>query len=283
MVKGEEMGLKDRRLGFVGGGQMAEAIIKGLLSSGLTEAPQVFVSEPLAARREYLQKTFPGLHLLSDNRELVRQTELVVLAVKPQVMRQVLEEIAPEVKEKHLIISIAAGIPLSFLERYLPVEARVIRVMPNTPALVLAGISAYTGGKNVSTADLELAQEFLSALGEALELPESLFDAVTGLSGSGPAFVALFLEALIDGGVKMGLPRPIAEKLALETVLGTAKLMKETQKDPYALKAMVTSPGGTTICGVKALMEKGLHAAVMEAVEQATKRSAELSRLVEEG
>ncbi|NPB09177.1 MAG: pyrroline-5-carboxylate reductase [Thermodesulfobacteria bacterium] len=270
------------RIGFIGGGQMAEAIIRGLLSSGRTKAERIAVSEPLPERRAYLEKTYPGLEVLGDNLDLVRKADLVVLAVKPQVMARVLEEIAPAVEPRHLVISIAAGIPLSFLEKRLPPGTRIIRVMPNTPALVLAGISAYTGGQSVSREDLELAQEFLSSLGEALELPESLFDAVTGLSGSGPAFVALFIEALTDGGVKMGLPRPVAEKLALETVLGTARLMKEAQKNPYELKAMVTSPGGTTICGIKALQDKGLPAAVMEAVEQATKRSQELSRLVEE-
>ena len=275
------MSLRDKRLGFIGGGQMAEAIIKGVLASGLTTADRISVSEPLSARRDYLRETFPELKLLADNRKLVQESEVVVLAVKPQVMPKVLEEIAPEVGEHHLLISIAAGITLGFLEKLLPEKARIIRVMPNTPALVLAGISAYTGGRNVSSSDLALAREFLSALGEAVELPEALFDAVTGLSGSGPAFVALFIEALIDGGVKVGLPRPVAEKLALETVLGTAKLMKETKKNPYALKAMVTSPGGTTICGVKALMDKGLHAAVMEAVEQATRRSEELSKNLE--
>ena len=274
------MALKDLKIGFIGGGQMAEAIIRGLLGSGKTTAEKIIVSEPLPERKRYLEETFTGLKTLADNKALVQEADLVVLAVKPQVIRHVLEEIAPVLEKRHLLISIAAGIPLAFLERYLPQGVRVIRVMPNTPALVLAGVSAYTGGSGVSQEDLALAKEFLSALGEALELPETYFDAVTGLSGSGPAFVAAFVEGLIDAGVRVGLPRPIAEKLALETVLGTAKLMREAQKNPYELKAMVTSPGGTTIAGIKALAARGFQGAVMEAVEAATERSKELTKLV---
>ncbi len=259
---------------------MAEALIRGLLSSKRTTPEKIIVSEPLAERRRYLVETFAGLKTLADNKTLVREADLIVLAVKPQIIKQVLQEIAPLVERRHLIISIAAGIPLAFLERYLPSKTRVIRVMPNTPALVLAGVSAYTGGQAVSPEDLALAREFLSGFGVALELPEHYFDAVTGLSGSGPAFVAAFVEALTDGGVRVGLPRPVAEKLALETVLGTAKLMLRAQKDPYALKSMVTSPGGTTIAGLKVLAKSGFNGSVMEAVEEATKRSQELSRLV---
>ncbi len=272
--------LNELQIGFIGGGQMAEALIRGLLSSKRTTPEKIIVSEPLAERRRYLVETFAGLKTLADNKTLVREADLIVLAVKPQIIKQVLQEIAPLVERRHLIISIAAGIPLAFLERYLPSKTRVIRVMPNTPALVLAGVSAYTGGQAVSPEDLALAREFLSGFGVALELPEHYFDAVTGLSGSGPAFVAAFVEALTDGGVRVGLPRPVAEKLALETVLGTAKLMLRAQKDPYALKSMVTSPGGTTIAGLKVLAKSGFNGSVMEAVEEATKRSQELSRLV---
>ncbi len=270
----------EKRLGFIGGGQMAEAMIKGLLASKTVQPEQILVSEPLPERRDYLAKTYK-VTALESNPALVKEVEIVVLAVKPQVLAGVLEEISPVVNPSHhLIISIAAGIPLLFLERRLPEGTRVIRVMPNTPALVLSGISAYTPGQRATAEDLALAREILSALGECLELPEVYFDAVTGLSGSGPAFVALFIEALVDGGVKVGLPRPVAERLAVETVLGTAKLMKETKRDPYQLKAMVTSPGGTTIAGVKAMAEGAFSATVMEAVEAATKRSEELSKLI---
>ncbi len=273
------MALK-KKLGFIGGGQMAEAMIKGLLASKTVRAERISVSEPLPERREYLAKTYK-VTVFEKNPVLVKEVEIVILAVKPQVLGEVLEEISSVVDPSHhLIISIAAGIPLLFLERRLPEGTRVIRVMPNTPALVLSGISAYTPGQRATAEDLALAREILSALGECLELPEIYFDAVTGLSGSGPAFVALFIEALVDGGVKVGLPRPVAERLAVETVLGTAKLMKETKRNPYQLKAMVTSPGGTTIAGVKAMAEGAFSATVMEAVEAATKRSEELSRLI---
>ncbi len=273
------MALK-KKLGFIGGGQMAEAMIKGLLASKTVQSKQILVSEPLPERRDYLAKTYK-VTTLENNPALVKEAEIVILAVKPQVLAGVLEEIFPVVDPSHhLIISIAAGIPLLFLERRLPEGTRIIRVMPNTPALVLSGISAYTPGQRATAEDLALAREILSALGECLELPEVYFDAVTGLSGSGPAFVALFIEALVDGGVKVGLPRPVAERLAVETVLGTAKLMKETKRNPYQLKAMVTSPGGTTIAGVKAMAEGAFSATVMEAVEAATKRSEELSRLI---
>ena len=275
------MALRDVKIGFIGGGQMAEALLKGLFKAGATEPEKVLVSEPYAPRREHLSREFPGVKVIFDNCALVRESDFVVLAVKPQVMKEVLKEISLSVDpERHLILSIAAGIPSSFLEAFLPEKTRVIRVMPNTPALVLEGVSAFTGGRYTTPEDLALAEEFLKAFGECVALPESYFDAVTGLSGSGPAFVAAFYEALVDGGVKVGLPRPVAEKLALQTILGTARLLKETAKDPYQLKAMVTSPGGTTIAGLKALAERAFPGAVMEAIEAATARSAELTREV---
>ncbi len=275
------MALKDLKLGFIGGGQMAEALLKGLFKAQVTSPNKVLVSEPYPPRRDYLVQTFPGLKVIFDNCALVREADFIVLAVKPQVMEEVLKEISLVIDpQRHLVLSIAAGIPSAFIEAFLPEKTRVIRVMPNTPALVLEGISAYCGGRYTTPEDLSLAEEFLKAFGEALHLPELYFDAVTGLSGSGPAFVAAFYESLVDGGVKVGLPRPIAERLALQTILGTAKLIKETTKDPYQLKAMVTSPGGTTICVLKALAERGFSGAVMEAVEAATKRSEELTAKV---
>ncbi len=267
-------------VGFIGGGQMAEAMIKGLLSSQTIEACKIYVSEPIQERRNYLVQAYE-VKVFERNSALVKEADIIILAVKPQVLSEVLAEISPAIEVKrHLVISIAAGISLAFLERRLPEGTRVIRVMPNTPALVLAGISAYTPGKKATKEDLDVAKEILSALGECLQLPETFFDAVTGLSGSGPAFVAIFLEALIDGGVKVGLPRPIAERLALQTVVGTIRLMKESGRDPYQIKAMVTSPGGTTIAGVKALARGAFSATVMDAIEAATKRSEELSRLI---
>ncbi len=275
------MGLKDLTLGFIGGGQMAEALIRGLLKSQSTAPERIIVSEPFEPRQKYLTREFPGLKAIFDNCGLVRESDFIVLAVKPQIMKEVLSEISLAVDPtRHLVVSIAAGIPLAFLERFLPEKTRVVRVMPNTAALVLASISAFTGGRYTTAEDLALVEEFLKAFGECLLLPEVYFDAVTGLSGSGPAFVAAFLEALIDGGVKVGLPRPVAEKLALVTLSGTAKLFQETGKNPYEIKSMVTSPGGTTICGLKALAERGFSGSLMAAVEAATERSAELTEKV---
>ncbi|WP_457756173.1 pyrroline-5-carboxylate reductase [Thermodesulfatator indicus] len=274
------MSLKGLKIGFIGGGQMASAIIKGLIDSKAALPENIIVSEPSPERREYLKNTFPGIKIIFDNCALVKEADLIVLAVKPQIIKEVLKEITLCVDtSRHLIISIAAGIPIALLEAHLPEKTKVVRVMPNTPALVQAGISVYTGGRYTSSEDLALAREFLEAFGKAIELPETYFDAVTGLSGSGPAYVAAFVEALIDGGVKVGLPRPVAEILAQETILGTLKLMQGTGKNPYELKSMVTSPGGTTICGLKALEEGAFKATVMDAVEESANRSKELTLL----
>ena len=265
------------RLGFIGGGRMAEAIIKGLLTSGEMAAEAITVSEPSEARQKYLQDTY-GVKAFFDNLTLVRESSVVLLAVKPQVAPQVLNEIREVVAETTpLLISIVAGLSIARMEELLGGASRLVRVMPNTPALVLSGVSAICGGKGASEEDLTVAERIFSALGEVLRVPESLFDAVTGLSGSGPAYVFAFIEALVDGGVKEGLPREVAEKLAVETVFGAAKLMKETGDNPYALKAMVTSPGGTTMAGLKALADRAFHGAVMEAVSAATQRARELS------
>ncbi len=275
------MALRDLNLGFIGGGQMAEALIRGLLKSKTIPPEKILVSEPFESRQEYLAREFPGISVVFDNCGLVKESDFVILAVKPQIMKDVLKEISLAIDPaRHLVLSIAAGIPLAFLEAFLPEKTRIIRVMPNTAALVLASISVFTGGRYTTPEDLALAEEFLKAFGECLLLPEMYFDAVTGLSGSGPAFVAAFVEALVDGGVKVGLPRPVAEKLALETVIGTGKLFRETGKNPYELKSIVTSPGGTTICGLKALAERAFAGSVMEAVEAATRRSAELTEKV---
>jgi len=266
------------KVGFIGGGKMAEAILKGGLRAGIFRSEKVLVSTPGEERRAYLERTY-GVRVLFDNPEAVRRSEVVILAVKPAVLPGVLEEIREAVRGANpLLISVAAGVPLARMTDILGEETRLVRVMPNTPALVLSGVSVLCKGGGASEEDLEVAERFFSALGETFRLPEELFDAVTGLSGSGPAYVFAFVEALVDGGVLVGLPREIAERLAVSTVLGAARLMKETGGDPYRLKAMVTSPGGTTIAGLKALAERGFHGAVMEAVARATSRSRELSR-----
>ncbi len=265
-----------KKLGFIGGGRMAEAILKGGLAAGIFTRKKVLVSEPEEKRRQYLRKHY-GVEVIFDNLALLAKCDVVILAVKPQVVPPVLKEIREEVARRNpLLISIAAGISVARIEELLGGSFRIVRVMPNTPALVLAGISALCKGKGASEEDLETAEKIFSGLGEVVRVPEVHFDAVTALSGSGPAYVFTFIEALVDGGVKEGLPRDLAEKLAVATVLGSAKLMRETGENPYNLKAMVTSPGGTTIQGLEALARGGFQAAVMAAISAAAKRSREL-------
>lgn len=253
---------------------MAEALIKGLLQGGLVDAGQLFVTEPVAARRQILQDSH-GVNVSGDY-EPALSCDIVILAVKPQVMAKVLADSRASLGSENLIISIAAGVPLAALEGGLSSECRVIRVMPNTPALVLAGASALSGGKNASSADMDLATAIFNAIGTASVMPESALDAVTGLSGSGPAYVFAFLEAMIDGGLKVGLPRPLAEQLAQQTILGSMQLAMASDEHPAQLKAMVTSPGGTTIAGLHELEKGAFRANIMNAIEAATRRSREL-------
>jgi pyrroline-5-carboxylate reductase len=264
-------------IGMIGGGQMGEALIKGLLASGLTEANNITVAEPSASRREYLEtsyqvKTTEAAELLAQN------SHILILAIKPQIMEPVLALYREHLRTEHLLISIAAGITISQIERCLGEQRRIIRVMPNTPALVLAGASAMSGNKNVSREDMALCGQIFSAVGTCAEVPENLLDAVTGLSGSGPGYVFTFLEAMIDGGVLAGIPRPLAEQLALQTLYGSAKLAMESGEPAAVLKGRVTSPGGTTIAGLQVMERDGLRGTVMAAVKAATDRSKELGK-----
>ncbi|MDH3360032.1 MAG: pyrroline-5-carboxylate reductase, partial [Desulfobulbaceae bacterium] len=203
--------------------------------------------------------------------------DIVILAVKPQVMGDVLDSLVSEINSRHLVISIAAGVTISFIEGSLAGTAcRVIRVMPNTPAIVQEAASALSGGVRATTEDIETAQSIFNAIGQSVVVEETYLDAVTGLSGSGPAYVFSFLEALVDAGVKVGLPRPIAEKLAMQTVKGSVKLAMETGDHPAQLRAMVTSPGGTTIAGLHVLERAGMQGIIMDAVDAATERSRQL-------
>ena len=201
----------------------------------------------------------------------------MVLAVKPQSITQLLEEIRPGLTPEHLLISIAAGVTLRQLEAKLG-PVRLVRVMPNTPCLVGAGASGYTPGGSATQDDVALVDRLLNAIGRAYRVPEGLLDAVTGLSGSGPAFVAVIIEALSDGGVRVGLPRDVATALAAQTLLGTARMVLEAGLHPAVLKDMVSSPGGTTIAGLHALEHGGMRAALMDAVEAATRRATELGK-----
>ena len=262
------------KLGFIGVGSMGGAIIKGLLAGGDVPRENLIYYDPDPARQAQMDEL--GVAAALDNPE-VMHAPVVVLGVKPQVLPAVLTSVKEFARPWHLIISIAAGVPLAVLEGALP-HSRVIRVMPNTPTLVGAGMAALAPGRGVTPEDLALALDLFKAVGQAVVVEERLLDAVTGLSGSGPAFVAVFIEALADGGVKMGLPRPLALTLATQTVLGTARLCHEEQIHPALLKDLVTSPGGTTIAGLHALESSGFRGAVMDAVTAAARRSEELGK-----
>jgi len=254
---------------------MAEALIKGLLKKGVFEPGQILCSEPVEQRRNYLEETY-RIATFSDNKDAVANADIVLLAVKPQVMDVVLGELASAITDNHLVISIAAGVTLKRLQGLLGPSARVIRVMPNTPALVLEGAAALAPGQRAKEQDMQTALRIFEAVGKAVQVPESLMDAVTGLSGSGPAYCFLFIEALIQAGIREGLPRPTAQELAIQTVIGSAKMCMETGRHPMELTAMVTSPGGTTIQGLYHLEKNGLSGIVMDAVRAATQRSKEL-------
>jgi len=264
-------------IGFIGTGNMAEALIRGLTRAGVAKADQVLGSDPRPERREEMGRQY-GIHATGDNMEVARRSEILVLSVKPQVMAKVLEEIGPHIHSDALVISIAAGIPLAFIESRLP-QARVIRTMPNTPALVGAGATAIAAGGHATEKDLAAARRIFDSVGITVVLEEAQMDAVTGLSGSGPAYVFLVIEALSDAGVKVGLSRYNALALAAQTVLGSAKLLLETGEHPGRLKDMVTSPGGTAIAGLHTLEAGGLRTTLMDAVEAATERSRELGEL----
>lgn len=266
------------KIGFIGGGKMAEALIKGIIQSQFADSDQITTVEPVMERRQFLSELYK-INVAADA-QAVADCGIVILAVKPQVMDSVLSGLKSILNETHLIVSIAAGIPLSFIEDRLNKKCRVIRVMPNTPALVLEGASALSGGTAATSEDIEICRNIFSAVGKCVIVDEKYLDAVTGLSGSGPAYVFSFLEALIDGGVKVGLAREDAELLAMQTVLGSVRLAMETGDHPAVLRAMVTSPGGTTIAGLHTLEKEGFRAAVMSCVEEATRRSKELGDLL---
>ena len=253
---------------------MGEALLSRLLVQQIFLPNQVIVSEPQPQRREFLHQQY-GVEVTIDNQAIASSVEVLLLAIKPQVFDSVTAglQAAPD----QIVLSILAGVPLKRLEAAFPGQP-VIRAMPNTPATVGAGMTAIAAGQQAQAAHLETARQIFSAVGEVVEVPESLLDAVTGLSGSGPGFVAVMIEALIDGGVSVGLPRATATQLALQTVRGTAELLQTTGLHPAELKDRVTSPGGTTIAGVAHLEQAGLRSAMIGAVQAACRRSQELGQ-----
>lgn len=266
------------KFGMIGGGMMGEALISRLLAQHVYSPTEVIVSDPLLARREYLAKTYQ-VQVTADN-AAVAIAETLLLAIKPQVFEAVTQALAATLTQQPaptLVLSILAGTPLTKLEAAFPQRA-VVRAMPNTPATVGAGMTAIAAGQSATPAQVTQAEQIFAAVGEVVQVPESLMDAVTGLSGSGPGYIALVIEALTDGGVAVGLPRAIAAKLAIQTVKGSAQLLQEKDLHPAVLKDQVTSPGGTTIAGIAHLEQAGFRSALIEAVRVAYQRSRELGK-----
>ena len=267
--------MKTKRLGFLGAGNMATALIQGLLHGDVLPSAHILASDVKAERLEQLGAEH-DIRTTMDNHQLLRESDVVVLAVKPQVIDRVLTEIGADVRPDQLVISVAAGVPVEALESRLPAGSHVVRAMPNTPATVQAGATAIAGGAHATVDDVRVARELFEAVGRVVVVEEGLIDAVTGLSGSGPAYVMLIIEALADGGVKVGLHRDTALLLAAQTVFGSARLLLETGEHPGRLKDMVTSPGGTAIAGLHTLESGALRKTLIDAVESATHRAAEL-------
>jgi len=262
-------------LGFFGAGKMATALAESFIHAGLVKASQVIASDVSEGARSVFGRQ-TGAKTTASNRDVAEFANVLILAVKPNAVPELLDEVRPVITERHLLLSIAAGVPLAKLEAGLPQGSRVIRVMPNMPAMVGASAGAYALGQCATASDAELAGRLLSSSGMSFQLKESLLDAVTGLSGSGPAFVFLFIEALSDGGVAAGLPRELATKLAAQTVLGAAKMVLETGLHPGLLKDLVASPGGTTIDGLHELEKAAVRGSIISAVRVAAEKSKKL-------
>jgi pyrroline-5-carboxylate reductase len=261
-----------KNLGFIGAGNMAAALIKGVLGARTRAPSEVWASDVKLERLKELEGEY-GLHVTQDNLALVAACDIVVLSVKPQVMDKVLDKVRDAIRPGQLIVSVAAGVPVRALEARLPAGTRLVRAMPNTPATALAGATAISAGSHATEDDMQAAEALFAAVGRVVTLDETLLDAVTGLSGSGPAYVMLIIEALADGGVKVGLHRDTALLLAAQTVYGAAKLLLETGEHPGRLKDMVTSPGGTAIAGLHTLESGALRKTLIDAVEAATHRA----------
>jgi len=264
-------------IGFLGAGKMATALARGFVRAGLVTAKQVMASDPSQAARAAFAKAV-GAKTMDSNPAVAEFAAVLLLAVKPDQVASVLAELRDHFTARHCLVSIAAGVPLAKLEAGLGAGARLIRVMPNTPALVGASATAFALGKSARPKDGALAQKLFSAVGLAFQVKEPLLDAVTGLSGSGPAYAYLFIEGLSDGGVAAGLPREVATRLAAQTVLGSGKMVLETGLHPSVLKDMVTSPGGTTIEGVHELEKGRMRGTLISAVRAATEKSRKLGQ-----
>jgi len=265
-----------KKIGFIGAGNMAEALMKGIISTGLYSADEITASEVYEPRRKYVSEKL-GIDVHCDNAAVADAAKFIILAVKPQQIREVLASMKGHLTKDHLVMSILAGVTIATLESNEP-ACHFVRVMPNQPCMVLASASAFSRGSKATDDDCRLVNSVLGAVGISFEVNEELLDAVTGLSGSGPAYAYMMIESLADGGVLMGLPRDTATKLAAQTLLGAAKTILETGEQPGKMKDIICSPGGTTIEGLKVLEEFGLRSALINAVEAATVRSKELGK-----
>jgi len=279
IASGGRIMLKNRQVGILGTGNMGEALIHGLLHGHLCRPDQIFCSDVRPERLKVIREKY-GVKTTSHNTEVVKQSEIIILSVKPQIMKQVVGEIAKYLDFSKLIISIAAGVPLDAIEACARKDLKLIRVMSNICVSVREGVSAIAGGKHALKEDLMMAKTIFDSVGKSLFIEEDLLDAVTGLSGSGPAYIFLIIDALADAGVKVGLSRDDALILAPQTVLGAAKMLIETGEHPGKLKDMVTSPGGTAIAGLHTLEEGGLRTTLINAVEVATQRSKALGEMM---
>ena len=271
--------LRNKQVGFVGTGNMGEALIHGLLHGHVCKPEQILCSDVRPERLKTIREKY-GVRGTIHNVEVVKQSDIVILAVKPQIMKEVLVEIGKHLDFSKLIISIAAGVHLESIEQLVKKELKLIRVMPNICVSVREGVSAIAGGKHASKEDLLMAKAIFDSVGKSLFIEEYLLDAVTGLSGSGPAYIFLIIDALADAGVKVGLCRSDALILASQTVLGAARMLMETGEHPGRLKDMVTSPGGTAIAGLHTLEGGGLRTTLINAVEVATERSKVLGEMM---
>jgi pyrroline-5-carboxylate reductase len=267
---------KGEKIAIIGGGKMGSIIAQGLFEQKIFSKRDITVTDIDSDRLDFIRSTM-GLKVSHDNINSAKNADIIIIAVKPQNMAAALNEFGSVIDSSKIVISIAAGITTSFIEASLPKGARVLRVMPNTPALVGEGAAAVARGSCATTGDIKLTRAILDAVGMSVEVDEKLMDAVTGLSGSGPAYFFLIIEALVEAGVKLGLPRDLAAKLSAQTMLGAARLCLQSDKQPAQLREMVTSPGGTTAAGLKVLNEGKIRETFISAVEAATNRSQELS------
>ena len=268
--------LKNQKIAIIGAGNIAEALVSGLLQGQVAQPSQIFATDVANERLQHFETQY-GVRIGSNNMEAVKEATIVILCVKPQVLDQVLDELEPP-RRKPLIISVAAGVPIAKIQASMKWKASIIRVMPNTPSIVLEGATAIASGPGVSGKQLELCRAIFEAVGKVVIVEELHIDTVTGLSGGGPAYVYVFIEALADGGVKMGLPRSVAQVLAAQTVLGGAKMVLNSGEHPGTLKDRVAAPGGTTIAGLHSLEEGKLRGTVINAVQSAAQRSRELGQ-----